>query len=146
VIGKTSVLNPYSYQVSLTIFHPTVDSETITENLKLRPKTTHRVGDRRQTPAGSSLGGVYDRSYWMHRFAVPDDGAFPRFLRKVAQSLLLHRSFFRHVQETGGDIELFVGWWSDGKNIGETITHDLMRVLGELRINIGLDVYPYAQC
>jgi hypothetical protein len=137
------LVNPYSYKVSLTVLHPVIEPTAITSTLGIQPNDSHRAGDPRRTPTGSPLGGVYDRSFWRHSFSPPDDSDLPAFLHRVAATLQRHREFFRSLRETGGDTELFVGLFSEGTNIGATIAHDLMAVLADLSIDIGLDIYAY---
>lgn len=113
----------------------------MTTALGMEPDGAHRAGDPRRSHSGALLGGVYDRSFWRHRFPTPDDSDFPRFLHRVAGSLQPHRTFLRSLRDTGGDLELFVGLFAEGKNIGATIPYDLMSILADLGIDIGLDIY-----
>ena len=61
-------MHPYTYKVSLRIFHPTIDPQVITDTLSLQPSTIHKVGERRATPTGTLLDGHYDQSYWSSPF------------------------------------------------------------------------------
>jgi hypothetical protein len=136
-------MHPYTYKVSLRISHPTMDPRAITDTLNLQPRTVHRVGELRTTPTGTLLEGRYDRSYWSSPFTPPDDSDVGEFLGRTVESLRQHRSFFRHIRDTGGDVELFIGLFADGVNIGATLAHDLLAALGELGIDLGLDIYDY---
>jgi hypothetical protein len=138
---NTLPVNPYSYKLSLSVFHPEIAPSTMTTALGMEPDGAHRAGDPRRTATGTLLGGAYDRSFWRHRFPTPDDSDFPGFLHRVAVSLQPHRTFLRSLRETGGDLELFVGLFAEGKNIGATIPYDLMSILADLGIDIGLDIY-----
>ena len=109
----------------------------------MHPHDSHRVGDSRRTPTGAPLEGSYERSFWKHRFSPPDDSDFPAFLRRIADLLQGQRDFLRSLGDTGGETELFVGLFSECTNIGATITHDLMEVFADLKIDIGLDIYAY---
>ena len=134
-------MNPYSYKLSLSVFHPEMEPSTMTTALGMEPDGAHRAGDPRRNSTGTLLGGVYDCSFWRHRFPTPDDSDLPGFLHRIAVSLQPHRSFLRSLRETGGDLELFVGLFAEGKNIGATISYDLMSILADLGIDVGLDIY-----
>ena len=134
-------MNPYSYKLSLRVFHPEMEPAAITKALGMQPHGAYRAGDPRQSHTGVLLGGVYDRSFWRHRFSTPDDIDLPEFLHRIAFSLQPHRTFLRSLRDTGGDLELFVGLFAEGKNIGATISYDLMSILADLGIDVGLDIY-----
>jgi hypothetical protein len=134
---------PYKYKVSLRIFHPTIDPQVLTDTLALQPRTTHRVGERRTTPTGTLLEGNYDRSYWHTPFTPRDDSDVGNFLARTVERLRQHGSFFKDIRDTGGAVELFIGLFADGVNIGATLTHDLLAAIGDMGIDLGLDIYDY---
>ncbi|SEA75069.1 hypothetical protein SAMN05216411_1274 [Nitrosospira multiformis] len=61
-------------------------------------------------------------------------------LVRVVDDLLQHKEIFRRIREDGGRAEFFIGWFSSG-NTGDTFSHDLLRKMGELKIDLALDVY-----
>lgn len=136
-------MHPYTYKVSLRIFHPQMDPQVITDTLSMQPSTINRVGERRATPTGTLLEGHYDQSYWSSFFTPPDDSDVGEFLGRSVEGFRQHRSFFRHIRDTGGDVELFIGLFADSVNIGATLAHDLLAALGDMGIDLGLDIYDY---
>ena len=50
-------------------------------------------------------------------------------------------SFVRSFISTGGSIEYFVAWFSDGMNTGTVLDWELMKRLSALQVNLDLDVY-----
>ena len=61
-------------------------------------------------------------------------------LDRVVDSLLQHETLFRRIRDGGGNAEFFIGWFSTG-NTGDTLSHDLLKKLGDLQIDLALDVY-----
>ena len=57
-------MNPYKYSVSLRIFHPYIDPDDITEQIKILPTRKWKAGEPRSTPTGTKINGKYDNSYW----------------------------------------------------------------------------------
>lgn len=130
---------PYTYRVTLRVFHPDIDPQVVTDTLEMQPGRTWKVGERRTTPAGSLLEGFYKESYWYSGFTAPDNSDFPGFLSQVAESLLRHRAFFNQIREAGGRVEFYVGLDAGGAMLGETLPHDLLLVLGQLGVDLSLD-------
>lgn len=137
-------MRPYSYEVSLSISHATMEPDSITKALNLEPEDSHRAGDLRRTPKGTLLDGHYEESFWQHSYQVPDNSDFESTLCHIADSLAARLNLFRAITGSGGRAVLSIGLFSDG-NIGATITHDLMRSLSELTIDLELDIYAYRE-
>ncbi|MDR3458390.1 MAG: DUF4279 domain-containing protein [Verrucomicrobiae bacterium] len=136
---------PYDYQISLRIVHPAMDPQVFTETLGLQPRIVQKFGDRRSTPTGTLLEGHYQRSYWSSSFIPPDDSDLPSFLAKTVENLRPHRAFFCHIRDTGGSVEFFVGLFTDGVNIGATLPYALLSDLGDMGIDLSLDIYDYKE-
>jgi hypothetical protein len=134
---------PYTYKLSLRIRHPEFDPQLFSDTLGRQPKRAWRVGERRTTPKGDLLEGHHDSSYWTSPLTPPDDSDLPSFIRRTVEDLKPHDSFFRHIRDTGGSVECFIGLFADSVNIGVTLTYDLMAALGSLGIDLALDIYDY---
>ena len=114
-----------------------------TEALGRQPKRAWMVGERRTTPKGDLLDGHHTSSYWTSPFIPPDDSDLPAFISRTAEELKPHAALFRHIRDTGGSVEFFVGLFADSVNIGITLPHDLMAKLGVMGIDVALDIYDY---
>jgi len=137
-------VNPYTYKVSLHVRHPFREPAEITRALNLLPEEAHSVGEQRRTPAGGDLGGSYQATFWRHRFVTPDDSDLAGYLERIALALQPRRDFLGALRETGGRVHLFVGLFSEGTNIGVTITSSLMEIFAGLGVDLGLDIYAFA--
>ncbi|HTJ63909.1 MAG TPA: DUF4279 domain-containing protein [Alphaproteobacteria bacterium] len=57
-------MQKYSYYLDLRIWHPSISPDEITRELGIQPKYAWQAGQRRKTPKGTLLDGVYRESYW----------------------------------------------------------------------------------
>ena len=138
-------MNPYTYKVSLRVFHPAMDPQLITDTLGMQPNTVQKVGNPRTSPTGRMLEGCWRHSVWSSRFTTPDDSEIEKFLARTVEGLRPHRSFIRTIWDTGGEVEFFIGLFADGVKIGTTLPHELLMTLGDLGIDLALDIYDYKE-
>ena len=138
----------YKFCVSLNISHPKMKVETISEELSLRPKTSHDVGDLRVTKHGRVLGGSYEDMYWSFDLCEgkrldAEDVLFEDFVTQKNTELEKHKAFFNELRSTGGTIDYFVGWFSvDSINMNIYLDPPLLRSTADLDISIVLCAYP----
>ena len=125
-----------AFAVSLHILHPSIDLDTVTNALRLTPSRTKPAGPPRKPP--------YDQAVWSHCFACNEIPDLVPFLRETVSALRAHRDFLRSVVDTGGSIELFCGI-EMSTNWDEVFPSTLSAALGDLGIDLRLDVYPEIQ-
>jgi hypothetical protein len=133
-------MHPFTYSISLRIWHPRVDPRQISDALNLRPEVARKARDRRQTPAGRPLTGVHADTYWCCVIPHPRRQQLSASLEWVVERLTPSRKFLKRISQGGGSLELFVGWYSD-TNSGEEFSWKLLRKLAGLHIDLSLDVY-----
>lgn len=139
---------PYSYSVSLRIWHPRIDPAVLTKLLRLRPSNSWKVGEQRRTPRGEPLKGLNPDSYWTarlitRRYATTTRKSLEATLASIAKKLLRHRQLFLRIRRSGGKAELFVGLFAANKfNFGSSIDDRTLADLSKLRLSVGLDIYP----
>ena len=131
---------PYTYHVSLRIFHPVADPHTFTDVLGMKPSSTWRVDERRTTLKGKALKGHQKESFWCSRLKVPDDSDFPGFVSMFVERLAQHRVLFREIRNNGGRSEFYVSLSPGGSCLGDILGHDLLKALGQLDMDLSLDV------
>src|SRR5438552_17120710 len=105
---------PYSFSVSLRVWHPQMRLEVLTSSLRLKPSNTWKVGEPRRTAAGKPLKGVRGDNFWTarlidKRYATPPRRSLESALAIVSGKLAEHRALFRRIQRTGGGTELLFG-------------------------------------
>ncbi|XLX41717.1 hypothetical protein ACK25U_06850 [Ectopseudomonas mendocina] len=133
-------MHSFIFSVSLRFFGLNTDPDIICQQLKLSPKWKQKVGDLRVDPRGQELGGTYDRNYCSFNLADKQAGELHEFLEKTINYLMQYKSTFELVSSSGDRAELFIGWYSQG-NTGDILGSSLLRKIGELNIDLALDVY-----
>jgi hypothetical protein len=106
--------------------------------LEMQPVRAWKAGERRVTPKGKELDGFYSESYCS--FAFKDVAEEELALFRITSSLARHQAYFHQIRAEGGRIEYFIGWLSSG-NTGSILTSQLMKQMGELGIDLALDIY-----
>ena len=137
---------PYKFTVSLRIWHPQMDPELISKNLKLKPSIIHKAGEPRMTPNGIVLKGMNKENYWLANFhnyknISTKKISLENYLFDQITILETSASFFRRIRRSGGRIEFFVGIFCNKKNIGAEFPFALHAALGKLGIDLSLDIY-----
>jgi hypothetical protein len=111
----------------------------------MEPKWTHQIGEPRITPDGELLGGVYDCNYcsfslWRQNDENVDTEVLESVLSKMTDRLIVHKDMFLRIKNGGGSVEFFVGWFA-GSNNGAIFNAALLKRMGELGLDLSLDVY-----
>ncbi|MCE9533002.1 MAG: DUF4279 domain-containing protein [Planctomycetes bacterium] len=127
--------------MSLHVIHPDIDPDLITRELELQPTfRTTRGGMPKMTPNGLPRDGNWEFSHWMHSFDIIQDGELVGYLQRLTVTFEPHREFLRRMYEEGGNVECFVGIFTD-TNCDQILPFDLLGKLAELRIDLRLDLY-----
>jgi hypothetical protein len=115
--------------------------EKISLALGIKPQFQWMAGELRTTPKGDQLKGINGFTYWC------SEGVEGRGF-DLADSLSSHllvleenRPFLTEFVSTGGSIDYFIAWFTDGLNNGVTLDWQLLKRLAVLQIDLGLDVY-----
>ena len=92
-------MDPFTYAISLRIWHPGMEPQFITSALKLEPNRMLKVGKQRETPARQKLSGTNRETYWYTYFTpkggtVSSDTSVEDSLSKLTTLLRPHRDFF----------------------------------------------------
>jgi hypothetical protein len=133
-------MNKFKFDLSFRIRHPQMDAEKICLQLGLKAKHKWTAGNQRKTPKGDLLEGTYDESYCSFPLDHDDEAELADLIRSSTQSLKPHEKFLQLISSTGGRLEYFIGWYSDG-NSGEEFDADLINQLASLRIGLSFDFY-----
>lgn len=133
-------MNKFKFDLSFRVRHPYMNSEEICAQLGMVAKYQWTAGKQRKTPKGTLLEGVYNESYCSFDIDHDDNAGLTDLIRSNSQSLEAHKKFLDFLCSTGGKLEYFIGWYSEG-NSGEEFDADLIRILAELKIGLSLDFY-----
>ena len=138
-------MNPYTFTVSLRLHHPLLSPTDISAALDMKPTTAHAVGEPRTTPTGAALDGRYHQTYWCASLMSSEaassvDMPLEGFLSDALDALWPKRAWLSDFAASGGTAEYFVGLFLNG-NAGVTLSPQLMSRLGEIGVELGLDLY-----
>ena len=142
-------MHPYTYAITLRVFHPDIEPTEITNALSLEPVRAWKAGHSRQTPKGTPLEGVYRESYWYTEL-IPDgehssEGTLlEEYLDHIATKLAPSTQFFARIRAEGGRVELFIGTYG-ARNFGFEFSPTLLASLAGIGLSLAFDVYPYPQ-
>ncbi|MFC5475100.1 DUF4279 domain-containing protein [Paraherbaspirillum soli] len=133
-------MHSFHFVVSLRFFSQTIAPSEISVQLGLEPMWQHEIGEPRVSIKGAPLGGIYGSNYCSFRFKRQGSEELNEMLDRIVMNLLQHKIFFDRIREDSGRTEFFIGWYSTG-NTGDTFSNSLLSKLGELKIDLALDVY-----
>jgi len=129
------------FRIILSIKHPNIDPALITERLGLLPMMSWKAGEQRMTPKGTVLQGKHKASAWGHSFHVYGDRLFFKSLCDFVGRLEQKADVLLNIHETGGAVMLVVQLPGD-VNIGDQIGFSDMKRLFDLKISLGIEVFP----
>jgi hypothetical protein len=133
--------NVLGFSRSVQLFHPTLPQDAISAGLDRAPDVGWNVGAPRRTPAGEPLEGEYPNTYWAKSDRIVGKRFFFETLDECVDLLERRRSFLRQFVDTGGTIRINFGL-SGKQNIGDELSPRVMRVLSELDVTLGIEVFP----
>lgn len=129
------------FDLRLLVKHPTIKPADITQELGLIPSTELEVGKPKRTPAGTPLPGTYTETKWGTISRCTEQRRFFDAVASLCEQLQSRRDFLLHIVETGGSIEIIVHL-PGSMNIGDTINWSHLKALADLRIDLGIEVFP----
>lgn len=95
------------------------------------------------TPKGSPLPSLYSETRWGWSCRFNDKRDFFDEVSNLLQKLLPHRQFLEEIVDSGGRVEAVVHLPGD-VNIGSTLDWKQCKILAELRVDLGVEVFPHS--
>lgn len=141
-------MKPYEYKISLRFWHPSIDPDEISGTIGIDPDITHKFGMQIHTPNGTQLKGRYPKSYWHTDLVNWNETssvlAIEEDLTKLVDLLSSHKNYFARISNEGGQVQLWVSTHSL-KNYCIQLPSKIMGNLGNIGVEVIIDVYPYPQ-
>jgi len=142
-------MQPYTYAVDIRIWHRSIDPESITAELGLKPNRTAKVGTARLTPKGHPLSGICRETYWNATpFERPEylsiDDAVEDVLIDVLALLQPHAEFLKGLTASGGRVHLQVSSYS-ARNYAFEFSPTFLADCAATGVSLVHDVYPVVQ-
>jgi len=129
------------YVMMLLIRHPSIDPKIISSELRLRPFRCWRFGDRCSTPRGNPVKGLWTYSSWSWTNYYRGSRTFFDSVDELLDRLEAHRAFLLDLVSSGGTIFLILH--IPGKyNIGDDLSFQSMEKMVNLKIVLGIEVFP----
>lgn len=123
--------------IRIRLNHPTMDPAEIGRHFSVQPVRTWRVGERRSTPKGQLLDGVYRSTYWVYSHKVLAD--VDEALIGAVEILESSEEFLKLFIDSGGEVVVDVSWGVDTR-AGREINWEILQRLGRLRVSLGTEV------
>lgn len=130
----------HRFEVSIRIWHPSINPEEISNNLGVVPRVARMAGADRSTPSGRPLAGANRETFWSYRCPAVAEGGLAGAVGYCLEVIDVAEPFVRALIASGGRIELFVGWFCSG-NCGDVLDSPSLGRLGRLGVNLSFDVY-----
>ncbi len=133
-------MNEFEFDLSFRVRHPSIAWEKISANLGLSPKFFWTAGEQRKAPDGSFLEGYRSYTYCSFPVKMSSEMGLIDLIKLNNQKLKPNIKFLRFLHSSGGRLEYFIGWYSDG-NSGEEFDAELLTELSDLKIGLAFDFY-----
>lgn len=134
---RSDMLN-FRYDASLHIHHPSTSPDEITAELSRKPNRSHCKGESRRTPTGAPRGGTYPENFWTCDLETEDQVDITDFLKNLIITLQPHRKFLKQLNNTAGEVCIFLGIFGDGccaHQFGNQLLTDIANTGFDLRLD-----------
>jgi hypothetical protein len=118
-----------------------MDPNLISSALEMKPYREWKAGHQRMTRTGQLLQGVYSETYWCSEGVRGEGFDLASTLESELEKMEGKRAFFGDFCSTGGEIEIYIGWFTGEKNTGEVFGWELLKRFAAMQIGLALDVY-----
>lgn len=133
-------MNSFKYDISLRVWHPTLDPDYLSQYLGLTASRKWKAGERRMTPKGDILKGTYEETYCVFSMEHTSSDELVDVVEKMTEKLSVYKTFICDISKSGGKVEYFIGWYSSG-NSGQEFSARLIKDLADLDIGLSFDFY-----
>jgi hypothetical protein len=129
------------YTIRLLIVHPDMPPEEIGDRVGLVPKYFWRQGEPRRAPNGVELGDFRAETMWSHVTSTQGRRHFFSGIRDLVRHLKPRHRFLKQWMSEGGRVSLIVNLPGD-VNMGDDLEPETLRLMSELGIGLGVEVFP----
>ncbi len=141
-------METFEFQISLKIWHPSIDPGDISVAVGIAPKIMHKAGMPKKLPNGSPWKGSYAKSYWCADLVEFCETSSPSTieekLNRIIGCLAPKKDFFSKITHQGGQVQLWISTHST-KNYCVQLPCNPMKNLSNIGLEVLIDVYPCPQ-
>jgi hypothetical protein len=142
-------MNPYTYEVSLRVTHPSKNLGDVFQSLSSIPGVVPgrlvNKGGKRTTPQGQELGGKYNKSGFHIKLSEDKQSSekidLEDSLLNFVEKIKPYQEPLNDLVVTGGMVSFFVGLFIDA-NSGLVFDNTFLKELSNMGIGLELDIYP----
>ena len=132
----------YQYKLSLRMTHPSADLSDFSRMLDSRDVFMWKRGDPRLSPRGRVIGPGERKEFFCSITIDHNPGVeLPELIATTLRRLEPHKETLDKLTSSGGTMDLFVGWFAEDDQSGETFDWTVLRGLADYRISLIFDVY-----
>ena len=129
------------HSVRLSIRHPSIASEVITEAMGVRPTHAWTMGAPKVTPTGRPLSGIYPDTRWNYVLNSGNGDNLSEFLEKIIALIKEKTAFLKEIRAESGSVGVTVSL--HGKvHSGNVITYTILEALAVAQVDLGIEVFP----
>lgn len=130
--------------VSMRCTHPNMDLAFFSELLKLKCENPWKAGEKKRTPKGNSVKGIYKYSYWYTSIKYPAEECFDEHLRLMIERLANVKPELASFFDSGGKIDIYLHPSGAIHNFG-VIDVNSLQIIADMNIRILIEVFPEPQ-
>lgn len=120
-----------------------MDPDTITKQLSLAPSRCWQAGKERYDLKGNKLSGTWPETKWWHAWKVNGNLGISFFEKTtlIIDDLYPNRDFFCKINQDQGKTLLIIDL-PGSSNQGSELPFSSIKKLAEMKINMGIEVFP----
>jgi hypothetical protein len=99
------------------------------------------AGTQRKTLTGEPLPGVYRESFWTSGADFSIKRGFSEPLMQFVDKLVQSKKIVDSIIQSGGSSSIYLQL-AGAKNNGSTVKSETLKILGELGVNLEIEVFP----
>jgi hypothetical protein len=126
--------------ISIRLWHPTLPAIDIISELALQVKFSNSVGQKKKTPKGEQLEGIYQETYCCFLFRTKTTEHLHKEFAAGCEHLEARASFMDNFLRTGGRLEFYVSIFLDGDR-GFELDNLLLRRMDALGLGLSVELY-----
>ena len=129
-----------SVSIGCIITHPSLDPNSITQNVNLKPTLTQKGGNQVTTPSHPVENSFYKFSKWQYIKELSYDDDLKIELQMLVDHLFSSVEFLNKVTSEGGSIEIFFRLTNPAHR-AMMVDSNLMKKIGEINASFGFEEF-----
>lgn len=129
------------FGVRILVRHPDLDPSEITKQFGLKPSKFAKSGEKVIPPQAGQMSGTYGFSWWSKSYEIFGERLFFQEAKSILEMLEPSKEFISELRSTRGTAQLIFNLPGE-RNIGDTLPWEIMAKCVDLKLDIGVEVFP----